>query len=147
MKFYIIIPAHNEAEFIGRTLRSLSEQSLKPDRLVVVNDQSSDDTSKIVEDFAERFPFISLINITSSEAHLPGSKVINAFNQGLSQLDNQYDVICKFDADLIFPKNYLETIDKHFRTNPKTGMLGGFCHLEKEGVWKLESLTDRDHIR
>ncbi|MHA6281480.1 glycosyltransferase family 2 protein [Salinimicrobium sp. CAU 1759] len=147
MKFYIIIPAHNEAEFIGRTLKSLSEQSLKPDELLVVNDQSSDETAEIVKDFAEKFSFISLVNITSSEAHLPGSKVVNAFNHGLSQLDNDYDVICKFDADLIFPVNYLETISSHFLKDPKVGMVGGFCHLEKDGLWKLESLTDKDHIR
>jgi glycosyltransferase involved in cell wall biosynthesis len=147
LKFYIIIPAHNEAEFIGRTLRSLSEQSLKPEKLLVVNDQSSDETAKIVEEFAEKFSFISLVNITSSEAHLPGSKVVNAFNHGLSQLDDNYDVICKFDADLIFPENYLETISSHFTHDQKVGMAGGFCHLEKDGLWKLESLTDKDHIR
>ena len=147
LKFYIIIPAHNEAEFIGRTLKSLSEQSLKPHKLLVVNDQSSDKTEEIVKDFAQKFPFISLVNITSSEAHLPGSKVINAFNHGLSRLDSDYDVICKFDADLIFPENYLKSISGHFESDPKIGMAGGFCHLEKDGLWKLESLTDKDHIR
>ena len=147
MKFYIIIPAHNEAEFIGRTLQSLSAQSLKPRKLLVVNDQSSDETAEIVKKFTEKYPFISLLNISSSEAHLPGSKVINAFNHGFSQLDKNFDVICKFDADLIFPENYLETIARHFTSDIKTGMAGGFCHLEKDGSWKLESLTDKDHIR
>ncbi|WP_324720714.1 glycosyltransferase [Salinimicrobium sp. HB62] len=147
MKFYIIIPAHNEAEFIGRTLASLSEQSLKANKILVVNDQSSDETAQIVKGFAERFPYICLFTISSSEAHLPGSKVVNAFNQGLSQLDDNYDVICKFDADLIFPKNYLRTIASHFTEDPKIGMAGGFCHIRKDGSWKLESLTNKDHIR
>ncbi len=147
MKFYIVIPAHNEAEFIGKTLKSLSEQTLKPDKIVVVDDQSSDNTAEVVKNFAEKFPFISLVSTTSSEAHLPGSKVVNAFNYGLGQLEGDFDIICKFDADLIFPENYLETIKKHFEEDPKVGMAGGFCHLEKNGNWKLESLTDKDHIR
>lgn len=147
LKFYIVIPAHNEAEFIGYTLRSLSEQTLKPEKIVVVNDQSNDNTAEVVKEYSKEFPFIALVNTTSSEAHLPGSKVINAFNHGLGQLDQDFDIICKFDADLIFPANYLETIGKHFEHNPEVGMAGGFCHLENNGDWKLESLTDKDHIR
>jgi glycosyltransferase involved in cell wall biosynthesis len=115
--------------------------------VVVVDDQSSDETAKIVEHFSKKHAFISLVKTTSSEAHLPGSKVINAFSAGYKELDNHYDVICKFDADLIFPKNYLETISKHFELNPEVGMAGGFCYVEKDEKWKLESLTDKDHIR
>jgi len=53
---------------------------------------------------------------------LPGSKVVKAFNLGFNTLDDNFDVICKFDADLIFPKNYLEKISLHFDQNLKTGM-------------------------
>jgi hypothetical protein len=51
------------------------------------------------------------------------------------------------DADLIFPKNYFETIIKHFQLDEKIGMVGGFCYIEKNGNWVLENLTDKDHIR
>ena len=47
---------------------------------------------------------------------MPGSKVIKAFNKGLSQLDDDYDVIVKLDSDLILPLNYFETILKHFKS-------------------------------
>ena len=147
MRIYIVIPAHNEADFIGQTLKSLSEQSLKPEKIVVVNDQSTDNTAEVVEGFAAKFPFISLKNFSSSEAHLPGSKVINAFNFGLKNMDENYDLICKFDADLIFPPNYLEIIASHFQKDQKVGMAGGFCHIKNNGQWKLESLTNQDHIR
>ena len=147
MRIYIVIPAHNEAEFIGLTLQSLSEQTLKPEKIIVVDDQSTDDTSKVVKQYSEEFPFIHLVHTFSSEEHLPGSKVINAFNAGLQQLDENYDIICKFDADLVFPTNYLETIGRYFKDDQKVGMAGGFCHIEHAGKWKLESLTDKDHIR
>ncbi|WP_299519484.1 glycosyltransferase family 2 protein [Winogradskyella sp.] len=147
MNFYIIIPAHNEATFIGQTLESLVGQTLLPKQLVVVNDNSTDNTQSIVEDYQARFNWISLVNTSSSEQHLPGSKIINAFNKGLDILDDQYDIICKFDADLIFPKNYLEQIADHFKTNPKLGMAAGFCYIKKNGVWILENLTRKDHIR
>ena len=147
MNIYIIIPAHNEEDFIGQTLASLSEQSLKPKKLIVVDDQSSDRTAEVVRQFAAKHPFISLLSTHSSEEHLPGSKVIKAFQKGLEQLDEKYDLICKFDADLIFPNDYLETISRHFSEDPKVGMAGGFCHIKSADKWVLESLTDKDHIR
>jgi glycosyltransferase involved in cell wall biosynthesis len=147
LKFYIIIPAHNEAEFIGQTLSSLTKQSLKPKKLVVVDDQSSDETASIVRKFSLEHPWISLVRTTSSEAHLPGSKVINAFQKGLEHLNDDYDVVCKFDADLIFPEHYLERLADHFSKDEKFGMCGGFCHILSEEKWALEDLTDKDHIR
>ena len=61
MKYYIVIPAHNEEAFIALTLQSLIEQTLLPSKIVVVDDNSTDKTSKIVNEFASKFPFISLI--------------------------------------------------------------------------------------
>ncbi|MBR9757720.1 MAG: glycosyltransferase family 2 protein [Algicola sp.] len=147
MNFYIVIPAHNEADVIKQTLQSLVKQTLLPKHVVVVNDHSTDNTRHIVETFCEKFNFISLVNATSSNKHLPGSKIIKAFYKGFETLDNNYDVICKFDADLIFPNNYLEQIATHFKANSKLGMCAGFCYIEKEGHWVLENLTRKDHIR
>ena len=147
MNIHIIIPAHNEESSIGLTLESLATQTLLPKRVVIVNDNSTDNTGNIVNAYAEKYPFITLVNNQSSEAHLPGSKIINAFYKGFEVLDEDYDIICKFDADLIFPENYLEQISKHFKANTKLGMVAGFCYIEKSNDWVLENLTNKDHIR
>lgn len=147
MNFYIIIPAHNEQDCIALTLDSLAKQTVLPKKVIVVNDHSSDDTQRIVEQVTLKYSFVSVINITSSQEHLPGTKIINAFYKGLEILDEAYDVICKFDADLIFPENYLETLSEHFKSNPKLGMASGFCYINKNGEWVLENLTRKDHIR
>lgn len=147
MTFYIIIPAHNEQATVGLTLESLANQTLLPKKVVVVNDNSSDSTQKIVEDLALRHSWLSLVNNSSSNQHLPGTKIINAFYKGYDTLDESYDVICKFDADLIFPPNYLEVLSQHFNSIPKLGMASGFCYIEKKGEWILENLTRKDHIR
>jgi len=147
MKFYIIIPAHNEEDSIAQTLDSLLNQSLLPKQVVVVNDNSSDLTQAIVEDYTNTYNWITLINTISSNKHLPGSKIINAFYKGYESLDEDYDVICKYDADLIFPKNYLEQISNHFKVNERLGMASGFCYINKNDKWILENLTGKDHIR
>ncbi len=147
MKFSIIIPAHNEADVIGLTLESLVNQSLLPKQVIIVNDNSSDQTSKIVSEFTDKYDWITLVENKSTDQHLPGTKIINAFYKGYHLLDKEFDVICKFDADLIFPNNYLETLADQFRANPKLGMAAGFCDIKVNGKWQLENLTGKDHIR
>ncbi len=147
MKYYIVIPAHNEEAFISLTLQSLTDQTFLPSKIVAVDDNSTDRTSEIVQEFAVKFPFISLIKKTSEAIHLPGSKVIQAFHKGFETLDGNYDFIVKLDADLILPPNYFETIINIFKSDPKIGMAGGFAYIEKNNDWILENLTDKDHIR
>lgn len=147
MKFYIVIPAHNEQDSIGLTLESLANQTLLPKRAVVVNDNSTDQTSKIVSEFIKKHEWITLVENVSSEKHLPGSKIINAFYKGYEILDDDYDVICKYDADLIFPENYLESLASHYKLDETLGMIAGHCYIENNGHWELENLTGKDHIR
>jgi len=147
LDFYIIIPAHNEQDSIGDTLDSLINQTIQPKEIVVVNDNSTDKTTDIVNSYVKLYSWINLVNNKSTNQHLPGSKIINAFYKGYELLDDSYDVICKFDADLIFPFNYLEKISNHFNENSKLGMASGFCYIKKNNDWILENLTRKDHIR
>ena len=61
--------------------------------MVVVDDNSTDTTASLVNKIAKEHPWISLVSNTSSEAHLPGGKIINAFYKGYDSLDFEYDVI------------------------------------------------------
>ncbi|MBK5213663.1 MAG: glycosyltransferase family 2 protein [Flavobacteriaceae bacterium] len=147
MNFQIVIPAHNEEAYLSKTLHSLAEQTFPPKKIVVVNDASTDGTQKIIDGFSEKYNFIEGIFHDSEEVHAPGSKVINAFYKGFETIDDDFDIICKFDADLIFPKDYLKKIATVFQNDPSVGMAGGFCYIEKNGEWILENLTNKDHIR
>ena len=147
MNYYIVIPTYNEEKFVSLTLQSLVEQTVLPSKIVLVNDNSTDKTEEIINSFVAKYSFISLVNKTSDAIHLPGSKVIQAFQTGFETLDENYDFIVKIDSDLIFPSNYFETIIKHFKSDERIGMVGGFCYIEKNGEFVLENLTDKDHIR
>ncbi|MFT3795272.1 glycosyltransferase [Flavobacterium sp.] len=146
MNYCIVMPAHNESAFLKLTLDSLADQTLLPKQVVVVNDNSTDNTAAIATEFAEQHPWVSLVNQASKAIHLPGSKVILAFQKGLETLDD-YDIIVKLDADLVLPEDYFETVLTVFMDDPKVGMAGGFAYIEKNGDWILENLTDKDHIR
>lgn len=147
MKIYIVIPAHNEEAFLPQTLESLAGQTLLPKRVMVVNDASTDQTLDLAVSFSKKYTWTTVISTQSDPAHRPGAKVIRAFNEGLRQLDDDYDILMKLDADMLLPENYLETIVRHFKSNPKTGMAAGFACIEKNGQWVVENLTGADHIR
>ena len=147
MRYYVIIPAYNEAAYISTMLQSLTAQTVLPAKAIVVNDNSTDDTAKITEQFCAENNWLSLVNKTSETVHMPGSKVIQAFMAGYETIDENYDVIVKLDADLILPPDYFEKILETFTKNEKAGMAGGFAYIEDNGEWVLENLTGKDHIR
>ena len=118
MKFLIVIPTHNEEENILLTLNSLKSQGFQDFTCVIVNDGSTDRTREMVEGFVDKKQF-QLINLDKS-VHSPGAKVVSTFYKGLSSQNlDDFDVICKFDADIIFPENYLEEINKIYEENPR----------------------------
>lgn len=147
MEFYVVIPVHNEEQYIGKMLDSMVFQTKLPKKIIVVNDASSDGTQKIIDKFEANYPFIKSVYSHSEKNHQPGAKVIEAFYAGYDYLDGDFDIICKFDGDLIFPPDYFEKLAQTFQSNPAVGMAGGFCFISKNGVWQLENLTNKDHIR
>ncbi|WP_322970051.1 glycosyltransferase family 2 protein [Faecalibacter sp. LW9] len=146
-KYSIVIPAHNEEEFIRITLDSLVQQTLIPHEVIIVNDNSTDGTPAIIQEYVERYPWMKRLDRISKGEHQPGSKVINAFLAGYEIAQKDFDIIVKLDADLDIPSHYFETIINHFYQDSRIGMVGGFAYIEKNGQWILENLTDKDHIR
>jgi glycosyltransferase involved in cell wall biosynthesis len=56
MKYVLITPAHNEEAFIQKTLDSVVAQTLLPERLVIVDDGSTDRTAEIVDSCEKQYP-------------------------------------------------------------------------------------------
>lgn len=148
LKYCIIIPARNEEKFIGKTLQSITEQTYLPAEAIVVNDNSTDKTADIVQEFSANFPFIRLIDSGNQKnKHEPGSKIIEAFYKGFEQLSTDWDMVTKLDADVVLPKNYFEKIIHAFQMNPKIGIAGGLVYINKDGKWMYENISNKKHIR
>ena len=147
MKFLIIIPAHNEEENILSCLESLKNQTFQDFKCVIVNDGSTDKTQEIADKYKVQSIKYEVLNLEKSE-HQPGAKVVRTFNKGLETENlEEYDVVCKFDADIIFPKNYLEKINEVYEKNPNAGMVSGLVYIEKNGEWVFENLSSKNHVR
>ena len=51
----VVIPAYNSQSTIVRTLQSVENQTLRPTEVIIVNDNSSDNTVDAISDFAPKF--------------------------------------------------------------------------------------------
>lgn len=164
MNFLIILPTHNEENNIYFCLKSLEKQIFQDFKLIIVNDGSTDNTSAEIQNFISESSIkdkIEIIHLEKSE-HQPGAKVIRTFYTGLyNQKWQDFDIICKFDADIIFPPNYLLDIEQTYAENPNAGMVSGLVKIKKDTTpetdiydfsnqnqkWIFENISSKHHIR
>lgn len=89
----IVIPVHNRARIVGRTLKSVREQTLRPLRVILVDNGSTDDTHDVLEQWrceTEGDLDVSIITET-----VPGAAA--ARNAGLARVETEWTMF--FDSD------------------------------------------------
>lgn len=110
-KVSIIIPARNEEKSIEKTILSLKSNLKIPYRLLIINDQSTDQTAEIVKNLIKSDKNIALINTSSNRGGFA-----NALSLGFQKSPDEF--VLPVMADLCDdPK----TIDKMYQK-----MLEGF---------------------
>ncbi len=101
----VVIPAYNEQEVIGECLRRLTDQLDVVTEIVVVDNNSTDDTAAIVRAVARRHPQVVLI-----EESRQG--LVFARNRGLDTARG--DLIARIDADTLVPATWARTVVEFF---------------------------------
>ncbi len=101
MNVSIVIPVYNEVEYIAQCLECLVNQEDTAEEIIVVDNNSTDNTVQIVK----QFPQVTLI-------HEQKQGMIPARNAGFEAA--QYEVIARCDADALPPKNWIKKIKENF---------------------------------
>lgn len=124
MNYVLITPARNEGRFIGKTLDSIVAQTLLPERWVIVDDGSTDDTSKIVESYTKRYPWIELVRRPERQDRNFAGKA-HSVSAGLERLQSlEFEVMGNIDADVSFEPDYMEFLLERFSEDPRLGVAG-----------------------
>jgi glycosyltransferase involved in cell wall biosynthesis len=108
-----------------------------------VSDGSTDDTDQIVQEWADRFPFIDFIRVEKTEGHDFATKV-RALRVGFARLSStSYEFIGVLDADLSFEPDYFERVLRSFAAEPLLGIAGGDIQQFVDGklVPRLKELS------
>ena len=119
----IVVCAKNEANNLRRLLPILLKQDFAVFEVVLVNDQSDDETSIILEEFAIQYDNLVLVTIDSHITHRPGKKF--ALTLGIKTA--KYDHILLTDADCLpSSKNWVQLICNNFNSSEIILGFGGY---------------------
>ncbi len=142
----IIVPFFNEEAYLENFTNALVTQTYAFTELILVDDGSTDASLSIANALASTHKSIRVITTATTSVHQPGQKVVHAFERGFNALLQPWDIICKFDADIIFPPHYLETMASSFSNDSNLGMFSGVLTTYLNGIWELENISTQ-HVR
>ncbi|MBU0758953.1 MAG: poly-beta-1,6 N-acetyl-D-glucosamine synthase [Candidatus Omnitrophica bacterium] len=116
--FSILIPAHNEARIIRDMLNTLNDLDYPAYEVIVIDDNSTDATARILDDFTENNKdWFKVIHLS------PNSGKAAALNAGI--LFSKGELILTLDADCFINKDVLKIFAWHFVKYPRTGAVTG----------------------
>jgi poly-beta-1,6-N-acetyl-D-glucosamine synthase len=128
-----------------RTLDSVARQSVPPALWIVVDDGSTDETPAILQEYAERLPYLRVVRRQDRGKRSVGPGVIDAFYAGMETVDfKQFDYLCKLDLDLDLPPRYFEILMGKMQAEPRLGTTSGKPYFidPKSGALVSEGIGD-----
>jgi biofilm PGA synthesis N-glycosyltransferase PgaC len=139
IKYIIITPVRDEEEYIEKTINSVILQTNRPVEWIIVNDGSTDNTGRIVNGYAQQYPWIRAVHRGNRGFRKAGGGVIEAFYDGYNSLESkEWDYIVKLDGDLSLEHDYFEKCFEHFSRNLILGIGGGTIYSFRDGEEKPE---------
>lgn len=127
-KLGVVIIARNEEQNIGNSLKSLVNQTLKPESIIVVDDGSTDKTFEIADSFKE----VSVIKFQEKhESWLHEPELAKVFNLGISKLQNDLDFVMFSASDIIYPEEYLQSLVSSMNIETNVAIGGGVIQGER----------------
>ncbi len=128
----LITPLRDEEKFIEALIISIVNQQMRPEKWLIVDDGSTDQTPAIVQRYCREFHFIELLQLPPRSDRRPGGE--GAIGVALRALDlSSFDYLARFDADLLFESDYFSRMLHEFSLDPKLGIAGGSLYIERNG--------------
>ena len=119
MRFSIIIPVYNVEKYIDRCLDTVMHQTFDDYEVIVVNDETPDNSMQIVQKYVDEFP--GKIQVI----HQKNTRQGGARNNGVSRAKGEY--LLFVDSDDYVALNMLETLDAKLKEQPCDIL--GFRHI------------------
>jgi dolichol-phosphate mannosyltransferase len=137
----VIVPMFNEEENVTRTLKRLSSVLDSTDKkweIVIVDDGSTDNTKKLVEDYSHLSGGIKMFSYAPNQGR--GKALRVGFQRA------QGTIVCTTDADLSYDERHIAKMIKLLEQNQDIDLVIGSPYIEggkAEGVPFLRLLLSR----
>lgn len=126
-KVSVYMPAYNMEKYIAEAIESILNQTFSDFEFIIINDGSTDNTAKIVREYAARDKRIKFIDNKKNRGFIAAS------NDGLDAACGEY--IAKMDSDDISMPTRLARQVAFLDSHPDIGMIG--CGLQAFGKGKF----------
>lgn len=132
--FSIVIPYRNESENLSRLFKSLSSlnYSSRKFEILLVNDESKDDSKQIAKAFQNNFQELNIQLIENVRKKNSPKKDAITTAIGISK----FDYIATTDADCIVPSKWLQFFDECISTSNSKMMAGPVGFIQQTGIKK-----------
>ncbi len=141
-KVTVLMPAYNAEKYIGTAIESILNQTYKDFEFIIVNDCSTDNTLRIINDYAKKDKRIRVISNKENQ------KIAKTLNIGLKEAKGEY--IARMDADDWSYPDRLEKQVTFMEKNPNIVLSSGNMEIcDSKLVYKNKSnlLLTNDVIR
>ncbi|WP_143962307.1 glycosyltransferase [Litoribacter populi] len=136
----MLIVARNEFDNLQKLIPELARQDYFKFEIMVVNDQSSDQTAELLEEYMEIYPNLRTVTINYTPSHVTPKKY--ALTLGIKVA--KYDVILLTDADCRpASKNWTRLMTAPVRLENKTFAIGYGAYRKGKGFlnWLIQYET------
>lgn len=133
----VVVPVYNRAEIVGASLDSIAAQDVRPLRLIVVDNNSTDGSLEVVRRWAGQHSGEGLTVDILGEKR-PGAAA--ARNRGLREVETPYMMF--FDSDDIMLPGHCSRVMEAFLGEETPDLVGWDCSLYADGKYMKNLVFD-----
>jgi poly-beta-1,6-N-acetyl-D-glucosamine synthase len=140
----VVIAARDEADYITQCLTGFTQQTYPSTHfeVLVVNDESTDQTAQLVETIAQKHTHIHLLNVDQQYPHMAAKK--RPMSVGIHHAKGEW--IVTTDADCQVPPTWLGNLAAYMQTD--TDVIIGFSQIktQQDSLSLFEKLQGCDFL-
>ena len=137
----LLTTAREEVRFVDELVDGVLAQSRLPDRWIIVDDGSADETFDALAQRVGGVDWVTLLRRDCQFERVPDrlatAAVPQALNWALASVDwDDFTHIGKIDADVALPPRFIERLLGEFAADRELGMIGGVLTELRGGRWR-----------
>lgn len=136
MNFSLIICTYMRPTALLKLLKSVANQTLYPNEVIIVDGSVDNLTKEILE--VNFFENLTYYQVTPEDRGLTKQR-----NFGIERVSSNIDIVCFLDDDTVLDSNYFKNLIETYITHPEALAVGGY--IVNEVKWRqVEKTSDNE---
>jgi biofilm PGA synthesis N-glycosyltransferase PgaC len=144
-KFAIVTPVKDEIKYFPKTINSILNQKIQPNKWIIIDDGSTDGTTELIKQLESQNNWVEGVYREPEKQRKPGGEFVLGIGIKMLKLED-YDFIARMDGDLEFSQSYFQQLLERFEKDKNLGIASGVCWIMRDGK-TFEEKHPRFHTR